>query len=1121
MTGPPARRRAVRSLPAVAARVGRRWGPQLMALAGAAAVITATVVGSLGVGDSLRQGLRRLASDRLGGIAAAVIAREPFRADLAERSLQDARRRFAEATGQPADSLELVPAFSLEITVERPADGRRPRAAAIARLLACDRPERLGYAEPVPDVAAGEVALSESLAATLGLTVGDPVILRVAERSAVPADTPLGRRQARSRSRRLTLARTLPRGSLGDFALRPTHAATGVAQLSLATAQQLLNQPDRAGLLLVATRGGADAAASAQSLRLAIRPTLDDYGLAVEAVGAPAVIRLTSRRLLLERVIDRAAADVLEPRGGFPSLVFLANEIRPVADTNAVAGEPRRRPASVPYSTVLGIESPDHPLGGLVDAGGDPLPKPVGDEVIIDQWLADDLAAQGSPVTVGDALDLTCFLPETLHGQVLEQTHRCTICGIAAMQGLAARPDSVPTVVGVTDEDSIADWDPPFPFDRQRIRATPPADQDDQYWKAYRATPKLFMPLARARQIAGSRFGETTAWHLRQAAEQQVAEVAAALAAALPPAAAGIDVLPLATVAATAATGSTPFGLLFLALSSFVIAAGLILLWLLFGLLIASRSRTLGILAAVGWAPGRLAALLAVITSVVILVGVAAGVLAGPAWSRLLLVRLGRGWTAAVSSGSDAVFQGGLPGLKTLAAGALVAGCVAITAVMAAALRAGRRPPLGLLRGTAAGTGSRRLRARRPVRSLAGLAGRGVAWRAGRGLAVVAMVGLAEFLIVFVAGFELTQPGDSRRRDSPTGGWTHLAEFAAATSVDPSRSAAAAELGLSSDQQRLLAGCEIALLRSSRGDDASCTNLYATNQPLVLGLPAGFCERGGFRFVSHLPLAAGETNPWRLLGRPEEGRPTPVILDAATAQWALKLGGLGSVFWLSSETGGVTTVEPPGTAAAEPCQIVGLLEPGILQGAVLMAEADFERLHPLVSGYRRALVAAPSAAADGDDLTAALAAAWVDAAATVELTAERLRRLYAVQNTFLAGFQTLGTLGLLLGTAGVAAVAFQGAIERRGSLAVLQAIGFRRRRLAAVLWLESLLPVAVGLAAGAGAGLLAAAPLLATSRRGLPWGMLGGTVLGTLLVASLAGLLAVWLMAIPRRPAEE
>jgi len=1111
---------AVRSLAGVAGRTIRCWWPQLAAVAAAAAVITVTIVGSLGVGDSLRQGLRQVAADRLGGITAAVIGREPFHANLADRLARRLPRPVTTGATEPA--IDLVPALGFEVTVERPADGRRSRAATVADLLACNRPDSLGYATPAVAPAAG-VAISRQLAETLDLSVGDPVILRVSQRSAVPADTPLGRRASRSSSRRLTVTEVLPPGSVGDFSLRPRQASGGVALVALAVGQTLLDQPERANLILaVPVAGDGGGVTAVATLRQALSPTLADYGLTLEPFTGRAGSRLTSHRLLLEPAVDRAANAVLGPLGGVPTLVFLANEIQPVG------GGPR-----VPYSTVLGIQGNDHPLGRLVDATGTAFPGPVGDDVIINQWLADDLAAQGRPVAVGDFLDLTCFVAETLHGQVTEATHRCRIGGIAAMTGLAAARETVPTVVGITDEDSIADWDPPFPFDRTRVRSTPPDDQDDRYWKAYGATPKLFMPLERARRIAGSRFGETTAWHLpRLPATTNYDAISTEVAAAIPPAAAGLEVMPLARIAAMAASGSTPFGLLFLTLSSFVIGAGLVLLWLLFGLLVASRSRTLGILAAVGWPPRRLAGLLITVSSVAILVGSVVGMMLGPLWSQLLLRRLGRGWATSVATGSEAVFSGSLPGPLTIAAGGTAAAVVAAAAVVLAARRAGRRSPLRLLRGAGSGSAGRRrwFGSQRPIRSLLGLAGRGVARRSGRGVAVAALVGLAEFLIIFVAGFELTTPGPAGRRDTPTGGWTHLVRFAAATSIDPSRPESGLELGLTTAQRQLVAGCEIALLRSSRGDDASCTNLYATTQPLVFGLPTRFLDRGGFQFVSHQPLAAGQSSPWALLQHREAGSsagPVPVILDAATAAWALKLGGIGGRFRLSPVTGQVTPLsreDTPGDGTAGAvCEIVGLLEPGILQGAILLSEADFTRLYPLVSGYRRAVVAAPVAVGSGQDdpVAETLATAWADAGATVELAADRLRRLFAVQNTFLAGFQTLGTLGLLLGTAGVAAVAMQGAIERRGSLAVLHAIGFTRRRLAAVLWLESLLPVIVGLVVGAGGGLLAAAPFLQTARQGIPWIVLAVSAGSTLLVASLTGLLAVWLLAIPRRPAEE
>jgi putative ABC transport system permease protein len=284
--------------------------------------------------------------------------------------------------------------------------------------------------------------------------------------------------------------------------------------------------------------------------------------------------------------------------------------------------------------------------------------------------------------------------------------------------------------------------------------------------------------------------------------------------------------------------------------------------------------------------------------------------------------------------------------------------------------------------------------------------------------------------------------------------------------VDPVDAEIRAGLGLSSRQQDLLADCHIERLRSSGGDDAACSNLYATIRPTVLGVGPGFVARGGFTFVGHAPLPADDVaaNPWTLLeppGDPAAGAaaPIPAILDQATAQWGLKLGGVGSEFTLADDAGRPVRL-----------RIVGLLEPGILQGFVLVAERAFERMFPDRSGYGMALVDAGRAArAQQTELSSALAAAWADAGVTVMPARSRLASLQAVQNIFLAGFQALGTLGLLLGTAGVAAVQLQGVFERLGTLSVLRAVGFTLGRVRLMLVLETVLMVSLGLGAGVAA----------------------------------------------------
>jgi hypothetical protein len=1144
MIRPPASGRAGgprQTLPAVAVALGRAWWPQVAALAAAAAVVAATITGGLGVGSALRRGLGDLALERLGGIEAAVLSDDFFRADLAAELAADV-------------SGGIVPAIVAEAIVESPEGG-----SVRATLLACDDPAALGFAgAATPD--RGAVFVNVPLAAALGARAGAEVVLRLPPRSDVPADSPLGRRAGLAAGTRLRVAGILPDAGLGRFALEPAAATRPLVFTRLDAPWPLVKRDGVANMIGAAGTTAAADGDVAATIRARLRPSLADLGLSLEPVAFGRAVRLSSRRLILPPAIDRAAAEVLAPRGGRPTLAFLATSLEP-----AGGGD---RAAAIPYSTVLGIDTTSLAVGDLVDDDGRPLAVPGDDEIVVDRWVADDLAAQGRPVAVGDRLELRCFAPETLHGRVEEISVELRIAGIAAMRGAAVERALVPDVEGVTDEASIADWDPPFPFDRGRIRATPPHDEDEAYWKTHGAAPKAFVSLATARRLAGSRFGGSTAWFVPAepaAAQELAATLAPRLAAAVAPEAVGLRVVSLRSAALAAARGSTPFGGLFLALSSFIVGAGLALEWLLFELLVAARRRDIGLLAAVGWPPARIAWLLLAVGGAAAVGGVGLGTALGPVWTRALLAWLGRSWMHSVDPGSVAAFVR-WPAAADLWPGMVAAAAVSLLALAIAARRAARLPPAALLAGrdandaagvssvgprtlavaaalfalaVAAGLAGRGAPAATAVglffaagaaalggclalawlwlggrtsdacRSLPGLARRSLGHRRGRAFAVAATVAVAQFLVVAVSAFRLAAPERLEDVRSPTGGWSHVVSFGAPVSLDPTAADARTGLGLDAAAERIITDCDVALVRSSGGADASCTNLYdAAGRTTVLGVGPRFVARGGFRFTA---AAQPVANPWMLLDRESAANgPVPAILDAATAQWALKIGGVGTRFTL-----------PDGAGRPVELEIVGLLDLSIQQGTVLVAEREFERLFPARSGYGLALVDARRAVAAGasrEEVARGLRAAWADAAPDVTAAVERLARLQAVQNTFLAGFQALGLLGLALGTAGVAAVQAQGVAERRGQLALLRAVGFAPGRIRGLLVLETLWTVGLGLAAGTVAAAIAVAPALAAAGGRLPLGWIGAASGLVLIVAVGAGLAAAARTAIPERP---
>jgi ABC-type antimicrobial peptide transport system permease subunit len=74
--------------------------------------------------------------------------------------------------------------------------------------------------------------------------------------------------------------------------------------------------------------------------------------------------------------------------------------------------------------------------------------------------------------------------------------------------------------------------------------------------------------------------------------------------------------------------------------------------------------------------------------------------------------------------------------------------------------------------------------------------------------------------------------------------------------------------------------------------------------------------------------------------------------------------------------------------------------------------------------------------------------------------------MLSVQNTYISAFQSLGALGLLLGTFGLAAVQTRSVIERRRELSLMRAVGFADARIAKMLTLETALLLGGGMLIG-------------------------------------------------------
>jgi hypothetical protein len=300
-----------------------------------------------------------------------------------------------------------------------------------------------------------------------------------------------------------------------------------------------------------------------------------------------------------------------------------------------------------------------------------------------------------------------------------------------------------------------------------------------------------------------------------------------------------------------------------------------------------------------------------------------------------------------------------------------------------------------------------------------------------------------------------------------------------------------AVLGLETED---LEGVEVARFRARRAEDASCLNLYQPREPTVLAPTSAFLEGGRFRFQStQAETPAERAHPWRLLERERDADGAiPVIADAGSLTYILH-----------RKLGDVMTLGDTGVRV----RFVGTLAPGLFQSQILMGERHFLEAFPEESGFSFFLFDLPEDREGpvSQTLESRLADFGFDASRTDRL----LEAFHGVENTYIATFQALGALGLLLGVLGLATVLARNALEQRGQLALLRAVGYRRDHVARMVLAENAALVGLGFLVGALPALVAIAPVLLGGRGGLPLGVVAALLLALAVTGAVVSWVAV------------
>jgi ABC-type antimicrobial peptide transport system permease subunit len=280
------------------------------------------------------------------------------------------------------------------------------------------------------------------------------------------------------------------------------------------------------------------------------------------------------------------------------------------------------------------------------------------------------------------------------------------------------------------------------------------------------------------------------------------------------------------------------------------------------------------------------------------------------------------------------------------------------------------------------------------------------------------------------------------------------------------------------------------------GDDASCLNLYAPRSPRILAATDGFIKSNRFAFQSSLSQTKEETeNPWLLLNRELEEGAVPVIADANSISYVLHLK-VGDEFGLNRNEGAVRL------------RIVGALADSIFQSELVVSERNFLRLFPDQEGHRVFLIDAPER--DAPLIATTLEKSLEDFGFDVVSTNERLANFHRVENTYLSTFQMLGSLGLVLGTLGMAAVLLRNVFERRKELALMRAVGYASSHFALMVIAENALLLLLGLFTGTVCALIAIAPVFFERGGRLPNISLGFLLVAVLISGLTASMVATW-----------
>ncbi|MCX6232421.1 MAG: FtsX-like permease family protein [Bacteroidetes bacterium] len=1030
-------------------------------------ISTAVLSGALMLGDSVRDSMQKIVSARLGKVEYVLQSNDHFvRAQL----VKDVAARLAVKSSAVLMLSGVISAAESDRLINK------------ASIIGIDDTFWQLNEKQMPPLNEDEVIISANTAEKLQLKVNDAIILKVEKLSVIPLHSPFGSEVSPFLSFRMKIKAIADDVNMGRFSLKNMQIAPFNIFVSREFLCKKLEINGMANALLFAALPGYKVSRHDIDTAIAANWRLKDIGIDLSTTDDKGNYELTSTGIF----IPRAFSDPLlkQHKSMQCILSYLVNSIS-------------LNDKSTPYSFAVAIDP----------AQGDNELKE--NEIIINQWLADDLGAHQS-----DSLLLRYFSIDSLRN-IREVSRYFRVKDIIPTGGNGINRSLMPKFPGFQKAVSCAEWNSQLTIDFKKIRSN-----DEQYWNDYRGTPKAVISMKIAQTIWHNSFGDYTAIRFNGSIlgpSPSKAAIEKSILNSLHAADFRLAVTDIKAEAVNAAANGVDFGELFISLSFFVILAGLILTVMLYVLGLDARRQETDLLTALGFSKSRIISLLFAETVLAVLLGSIVGIVCGIGYNYLMLAAMNSVWndivrtplmgisihpmtlltaflcsfmisiiTIAITAlrrlkttpfalmGNYSRFLPLLrPKRKGLAVAAVIGGIIlTITLLAPGILKSGENNSLLFLLSatvfmlTAWGFISILISYRRKkhvaVENLYSLAIKNASRNSRRSLTVIVLLSLGVFVILITGANRKTfhQGGDTPQ--SGSGGYALWAETAVPLTLNLNSAKERHKAGF--DNESLLKDVSFVQLLTTGGDDASCLNLNQVLMPAIIGVdPVLFDSRQAFAF-ERLKDGCDNQHPWLLLNASYGSDVIPAFADNTVITWSLKKNIGDTLTYITANNRKLYIV------------LAGGLQPSVFQGNILIADKYFKRYFPSVNGSKLMLV--DVAANRNAALQQYLSSSFRDYGMDISSCNERLSSFNSVNNTYLTVFMILAGLGLLIACLGIGIILYRNMLDRRQEIALMLALGFGRKKIFRLILSENIFLLCCGIITGLAASFIGLLPSL-------------------------------------------